>query len=213
MPSGYKRLVKKGDLFNNLEIIKEVRNKSGRSFLCKNIITKEESVKRLCHLVTGYSKGIVYKKEERPGYKHGMSKTRPWQIWMGIKARCLNKKEQAYKDYGGRGIKICDKWMNFKNFWDDMNKDYNDEMTIDRIDVNGDYCKENCRWATKQEQRFNKRNTKWVTYKGKKVNLMTLSKETGINNKLLYQRIFTYGWSIEKATSLKKHSRIKRGFK
>lgn len=88
---------------------------------------------------------------------HGMSRTRPHIIWCHMIARTTNVKEPSYKDYGGRGITLCDRWKSFENFWEDMQEGYSDELELDRIDVNGNYCKENCRWATLSMQGHNKR--------------------------------------------------------
>ena len=85
--------------------------------------------------------------------------------------RCFKERNSDYKDYGGRGIKVCDEWSNdffkFKE-WSEQNG-FRKDLTLDRIDVNGDYCPENCRWATVKEQNRNKRNTAYLTYKGKKI--------------------------------------------
>jgi hypothetical protein len=98
--------------------------------------------------------------------KHGMYKTRPYSIWNGMKSRCNNKKACGYNLYGGRGIKVCDEWNNFVKFWDDMKDGYKNSLTIDRIDNDGNYCKENCRWATYKEQNNNKRNNKTFKING-----------------------------------------------
>lgn len=84
--------------------------------------------------------------------QHGMHKTRPYRIWQNMRTRCYDPKHHRYAVYGGRGIKVCDEWLNsFTAFWQDMQEGYTDEMTIDRIDPNGDYCKQNCRWISLAE--------------------------------------------------------------
>lgn len=94
--------------------------------------------------------------------EHGLSRTRLYNIWQAMKTRCYNKNHKFYKDYGGRGVKICDEWQHdFMSFrkWA-INNGYKDGLTIDRIDVNGNYEPSNCRWATMSVQNKNKRTKK-----------------------------------------------------
>lgn len=99
-----------------------------------------------------------------PTYSHGMTGTRLHNIWKGMKTRCYNPNVPAYRFYGGKGVKICDEWLaDFMNFYNwSMTNGYTDELSIDRIDPNGDYCPENCRWITMIEQQRNKSNTIYV---------------------------------------------------
>lgn len=96
---------------------------------------------------------------------HGMSQTRFWYCWRQIKSKCDNPKCFGYEYYGGRGITYDPRWKYFENFLDDMFEGYSDTLTIDRIDTNGNYCKENCRWTTDSIQMHNKRKRKGCLHK------------------------------------------------
>lgn len=141
---------------------------------------------------------------------HGMSKIRFWNIWMGIKNRCLNKKGRSYIDYGKRGIKICKKWLKFENFRDDMYESYlkhvqefgEKETTIDRIDNNGNYSKENCRWTTIKIQNKNRRSNIPVTYNNKTQCLTDWADELGIPFKALHHR-YQRNWDLDRMMTQK----------
>ncbi len=190
--------IPKGTKFNHWTVIKEIKGKFGRRFLCRNLEGIEKGV-NLCHLKSGASKGYCRKGKYASGYKHGMSKTRIWVVWQGIIRRCTNPKEISYKHYGGRGIGFCEKWKTFEGFYEDMKEGYTDEMTIERIDNDGNYCKENCTWITKGEQSFNKQNTIIIEYEGKEYKLWELARMCGIKYGTLYSRLFTYKLPIERA--------------
>ena len=100
--------------------------------------------------------------------KHGLSNHKLHSVWDDMKSRCYNKSHKNYKHYGKRGIKICNEWFhNFKSFYDwSIASGWENSVQIDRIDVNGNYEPNNCRWVTKQQNLFNKRPTGKSKYKG-----------------------------------------------
>lgn len=117
-------------------------------------------------------------------------------IWKGIKKRCLLKTEKAYKNYGGRGIKICARWMKFKNFLEDMGERPGN-LTIERIDNNGNYCKKNCKWASRKEQNNNRRDNRWLEFNGEIMTYSQWGERLGIKVGTIWWRI-KRGWTIEK---------------
>lgn len=139
-------------------------------------------------------------KENNSKYKHGKNNTRIYNIYQSMKKRCYLKTHIHYSNYGGRGIKVCDKWKNdFMSFYNwAMENGYRDDLTIDRIDVNGNYEPNNCRWATTKQQAYNKRNNKIVFYKNKKYIATQLAREYNVNPDRFLERIRN-GWDIEKA--------------
>lgn len=89
--------------------------------------------------------------------KHKMTRTRPYDIWLNLKQRCNNDNSVSYPNYGGRGIGYDQRWEEFEVFWEEMGDSYSDGLSLERIDLDGNYCKDNCRWATDTEQARNKR--------------------------------------------------------
>lgn len=139
---------------------------------------------------------------ERVGtYKHGKTLTPIYKVWMNMRARCKYPTSNGYKNYGGRGIKVCDRWQEFQNFLEDMCDKTSEGLTLDRIDNDGDYEPSNCRWATIEEQAINKRSTIFVELNGQQVKLQELSEQTGIDYHKLHNRIFRYGMAVERAIS------------
>lgn len=144
-------------------------------------------------------------KQRASKFKHNVYEYRRlYGIYNGIKRRCYSEKEPRYKDYGGRGIAMCDEWMNpedgFDKFADwSISNGYQDELTIERISVNGDYCPENCCWITRKAQACNKRDTRWVDYKGEHIRLIALCDHLGLRYDTIHDRIYKRGWSVEKA--------------
>ena len=128
---------------------------------------------------------------------HGMAGTQKFRLWASIKGRCYNRKNPAYKHYGGRGIIMCERWKNsVEAFWNDMGP-CPPGASIDRVDNNGPYSPENCRWATLREQSLNKRNTLKVTLNGRVVPLLDACSETGLGYRTLMARV-SAGWSEDR---------------
>lgn len=131
---------------------------------------------------------------------HGKSHTQLYRIWCAMKTRCNNPNAENYPNYGGRGIKLCADWENnFDSFYEwSMLHGYKPGLTIERIQVDGNYEPANCKWVTFKEQCVNKTNTKYVTYNGETKSLKEWSDETGLVYSCLLWRI-NAGWSVEKA--------------
>lgn len=121
----------------------------------------------------------------------GFSGTKLKSVYMNILDRCYNAKNHAYKDYGGRGISVCDEWLHdFKAFYDwAMSNGYKEGLTIERINVNGEYAPENCRWATKKEQASNRRSNHLVNYNGKDYTVSQLADMLQVNRSTIYYRL------------------------
>lgn len=130
-----------------------------------------------------------------------MSNTKFYIVWRNMKRRCLNPKDRKFKDYGGRGIMVCDRWMNFHLFKEDMYPGYGENVILDRIDVNGNYEPANCRWATIRESNENTRLTRRFAFMGKEMTLPRWADQLGLKRSTLEMRIYQYGWSVEKALS------------
>lgn len=134
---------------------------------------------------------------------HGMSESSIFHIWGGMKGRCYNPNNGSYPDYGGRGIVVCDEWIDsFQNFYEwSMKNGYQEGLSIDRIDVNGNYEPSNCRWADIYTQARNRRDTIYVDYEGKKLSVQEVSDITGIKAGTIIYRL-NNGWSDYDSTHI-----------
>lgn len=128
-----------------------------------------------------------------------MRRARIYTIWSGIKDRCLNPKNARFKDYGGRGITICDAWLAFEGFHADMG-DGPPGLQIDRIDNDGPYSPENCRWASPKEQSNNTRRNRVLTFRGETRTVSEWEQHLGLPRRMIFNRLKS-GWTHERALS------------
>lgn len=137
-------------------------------------------------------------------HKHNKSNTRLHRIWRNVMSRCYNSNKPDYKYYGGRSIAVCSEWKDdFMSFYNwAMVNGYNDTLTIDRIDVNGNYSPDNCRWTTMKQQSRNRRNIKQYNINGKTHCLSEWCEILGLKFSKIRNRIYSYHWTIEQALEL-----------
>lgn len=197
-----------GQKFGLLVVLRhEGRNKHGKNlWLCACDCKREGSIKTveqgklLRKNSPTRSCGCLVKKHGHTGV-NGRSKT--YRSWESMLERCYSKSSSSYKHYGEKGVSVCDRWNpreggGFNNFLEDMGE-RPERKTLERIDVNKNYCPENCKWATMKEQASNKRNTVMLTFNGKTQSITAWAEETGIPYATLKKRIGTYKWSVERA--------------
>ena len=149
---------------------------------------------------------------------HGMRYTKFYRCWANMKTRCYTKSATRYKNYGARGISVCEEWKEFKNFKKDMYKKYllhserygEKQTTIDRINNDGNYEINNCKWSTYKEQENNRshynRNKvrSYLTFKGIKRSISQWAEELNIKRSTISQRYYVYKWSVEKCLTFNK---------
>ena len=201
-----KRQVYPGQRFGRLTVIREADRKYGhRYILCRCDCGNEKSI-NLNSLIKGMSNSCgCYRREfiANRNYKHGFAyrengTERLYRIWQGMKRRCYDTNDPGYRNYGERGIKICDEWLNdYSAFreWSHANG-YRDDLTIDRIDNDKGYYPYNCRWATVKEQSNNTRVNHRVTYQGETHTLSEWGDILGMSDDLISQRL-RKGMSLE----------------
>ncbi len=127
---------------------------------------------------------------------HGLSKADTWKSWRAMRNRCLNPAAADFPKYGGRGISVCARWDDFPAFLSDMGERPS-QMTLDRIDPNGDYSPDNCRWATPKEQNRNRRKTVFLTVNGERKSLSAWAEQNGVRH-ITYFKRYEAGWPDEK---------------
>ena len=186
-----------GKKFGSWEVISLLKEKthSELTWECKCECGKIRKV-RSSYLIKGRSKSCGCKRQNHK--THGMTASRIYRIWSNMHSRCNNPKVKSYSDYGAKGIKVCEEWSIFENFFNDMSDGYSDNLTIERIDNSKGYCKENCKWITREFQAFNRTNSVIIEYNGDRYCLAELAKKINVPYNRMYQQIFKLKWDIEK---------------
>ena len=196
-----------GKKFNRLTVLQRVANEECgiARWLCVCECGNETLV-RGAHLKSGSIKSCGCFKKDRMSivntkYKHGIAKTYAYRSWKGMLQRCYNSKNARYKDYGGRGIIVCERWKHLENFLEDMGERPKG-LTIERIDNNKGYSPDNCKWATWKEQNRNRRSNHLVTYQGETKCLIEWAEALGIKYHILSNRLNRLGYSPEVAFNM-----------
>jgi hypothetical protein len=192
--------MKKKDLtglrFGKLVVLREIKNRTGYKKIqweCK-CDCGNNTIAVSSHLISGHTKSCNCLQREAVrrinNSTHNLSKSRLYRVWSSMKSRCYYPKNESYYQYGKREISVCEEWKNdFSSFYNwSINNGYNDKLSIDRIDNNGNYCPENCRWATLVEQANNMSNNVRLTYHGYTKTLKEWSRALGISYNILAKK-------------------------
>lgn len=192
-----------GKVYGRWTLVKRVEDRHRRvHYLCRCECGTEKVI-QLLSLVRGASSSCGCYNSEVASARatHGMSRTRIYSTWKGMLERCYNEKSQSYYLYGGRGIKVCNRWRNdVTAFLADMGEPPED-TSLDRIDNNGDYTPENCRWATIDVQCNNTRRNVYLTHDGETKTIAEWARHKGMGKNSLLSRL-RLGWSVEDALTV-----------
>lgn len=198
-----------GNTFNNWTVL-EYEGKSHPYGIKRKRTSDKWKCRCACGKVSSvYGSALKYGESKSCGcvkitrhYDYKPSLNTEFVTWKGMKGRCYNQNSDAYADYGGRGIVICDRWMTFENFLADMGKKPSPDLTIERIDNNGNYEPGNCIWATRVKQGRNTRRNHVLLFSGEAKPISQWAQERGIAYGTLSSRICRYGWPIEQALTI-----------
>lgn len=197
-----------GQIFGRLRVIERAENNSGGQAMWKCVCLNDENTVIVMgnNLRRGLTKScgcLMREIASENSKKHMLSETKVYSEWTNMKTRCYNQRHTQYKDYGGRGIRICDRWINdVQAFYDDVSvlpyfgeKGY----TLNRIDNDGDYEPNNVQWDSAMAQNNNKRNNYLISYNGETHTIAEWARMKSIPYSMLYQRITRLHWNVEKA--------------
>lgn len=202
-----------GMVFGRLTALEYAGRSKNRSFLWKcRCECGVETIAMLAKIMSGEKRScgcLARETSQMQFVTHGHTvgkKSSTYGIWSQMIQRCRNPKDKSFSKYGARGIRICDRWLRFDNFLEDMGE-RPIGMSLDRIDNEGNYEPGNCRWADDKAQARNRRSTIFLEYQGKRVPAAELAERHGIPARRLESRVLRFGWSVERALSTPAKSR------
>ncbi|HSW35847.1 MAG TPA: hypothetical protein VLH18_04500 [Candidatus Limnocylindrales bacterium] len=194
-----------GDVFGRLTIVEELEKKNhNRQFLCKCECGAKTTVDS-SKLISKNTQSCGCLKREIMANKnrtHGKSKTPLYSVWNSMKGRCYNPSDAGFRDYGGRGITVCGEWQEFEPFMEwALKSGYRKGLTIERVDNNGNYEPQNCKWIPRSEQSANRRTNRYLKFRGNLKTMAQWSRDLGINYDTLKDRL-NNGWPVERALTV-----------
>lgn len=191
-----------GNVYGRLTVLRVgVYNRLGYKWICLCECGKETEVQGT-FLRNGNTRScgcLAVETAAAREWKHGKSHTKVHRTWQQMWNRCTNANSNSYRNYGERGIKVCDRWREFTNFYEDMGDPPSEDHSIERIDNEGDYTPDNCCWATDKEQCSNRRNNIRVEYDGRTQTLKQWAEELNLNYLAMYRKYIKQKKSIEEA--------------
>lgn len=201
-----------GDKYNRLTVVETGLYKGPRRAVRCICSCGKETVVTCSRLINGKIKScgcLQVESVKKRNFKHGASHTRLHNIWMAMKNRCYNSNYKWFMNYGGRGIIVCDEWRDDFTMFSDwaLSNGYQDTLTIERIDVNGNYCPDNCTWILLEQQPLNQRGRVNKYTNGERIHMGELARQNGLTYCCLYQRLSS-GMTLEEALS--KPARVRR---
>lgn len=206
---GKRLTVNAGEKYGRLTVISEVApqvwsGRKCRKFLCSCDCGEKKEV-----LMKDFRSGAVKScgcLHDTLPIKHGQARdgenSITYKSWSAMRKRCLNPNAADYHCYGGRGIQICERWNDFAAFLEDMGDRPSQRHTIDRIDAEGDYTPDNCRWATPKQQGRNRNNNRMLTFNGETLCLSEWAERAGMSIQALRSRLDVCGYTVEEALTL-----------
>lgn len=200
-----------GRTFGSLLVVAVGSMINGKTHMVCACSCGKETTATVGHLVDGRRLSCGCAKNGNP--KHGKRRTKEYSIWCDMKKRCSNQSSISYRWYGAKGVKVCERWLTFENFLDDMGT-CPEGMSLDRIDASKGYQPGNCRWATAKEQTENRAVQKFYTLNGETMTLPDWCKKVGINYSTMRGRLNRSGMSFEEAINYNAQSGVKQvGYK